>query len=110
MNLTILWFQLSNDLSQEIAPICKKVKGADFGMDTPLSPTNSETGESLFELYLAVQEFIRFVSGYTIKLPSKLKSYFYFYLKIILPNTILSHTVVSCIVTIIQLVQGRNIV
>jgi len=37
------------------------VKGADFGMDTPLSPTNSETGESLFELYLAVQEFIRFV-------------------------------------------------
>lgn len=60
-NYTILWFQLSNDLSQEIAPICKKVKGADFGMDTPLSPTNSETGESLFELYLAVQEFIRFV-------------------------------------------------
>lgn len=59
----ILWFQLSNDLSQEIAPICKKVKGVDFGMDTPLSPTNSETGESLFELYLAVQEFIRFVSG-----------------------------------------------
>lgn len=59
LNLTILWFQLSNDLSQEIAPICKKVKGADFGMDTPLSPTNSETGESLFELYLAVQEFIR---------------------------------------------------
>ncbi|KAF0772787.1 BAI1-associated protein 3 [Aphis craccivora] len=51
---------LSNDLSQEIAPICKKVKGADFGMDTPLSPTNSETGESLFELYLAVQEFIRY--------------------------------------------------
>ncbi|KAL4084626.1 hypothetical protein QTP88_027557 [Uroleucon formosanum] len=52
--------ELSNDLSQEIAPICKKVKGADFGMDTPLSPTNSETGESLFELYLAVQEFIRY--------------------------------------------------
>lgn len=52
---------MSNDLSQEIAPICKKVKGADFGMDTPLSPTNSETGESLFELYLAVQEFIRYV-------------------------------------------------
>ncbi|XP_050430779.1 BAI1-associated protein 3 isoform X2 [Adelges cooleyi] len=51
---------LSNDLSQEIAPICKKVKGADFGMDSPLSPTNSETGESLFELYLAVQEFIRY--------------------------------------------------
>jgi len=36
-------------------------------MDTPLSPTNSETGESLFELYLAVQEFIRFVSGHEIK-------------------------------------------
>ncbi|XP_050430788.1 BAI1-associated protein 3 isoform X3 [Adelges cooleyi] len=52
--------ELSNDLSQEIAPICKKVKGADFGMDSPLSPTNSETGESLFELYLAVQEFIRY--------------------------------------------------
>ncbi|XP_050539077.1 BAI1-associated protein 3 isoform X2 [Daktulosphaira vitifoliae] len=51
---------LSNDLSQEIAPICKKVKGADFGMDSPLSPTNSETGESLFELYLTVQEFIRY--------------------------------------------------
>ncbi|VVC39810.1 Mammalian uncoordinated homology 13, subgroup, domain 2,Mammalian uncoordinated homology 13, domain 2,C2 [Cinara cedri] len=51
---------LSNDLSQEIAPICKKVKGADFGMDTLLSPTNSETGESLFELYLSVQEFIRY--------------------------------------------------
>lgn len=56
-----LLFQLSSDLSQEIAPICKKMKGVDFGMDTPLSPTNSETGESLFELYLAVQEFVRFV-------------------------------------------------
>lgn len=56
-----LLFQLSSDLSQEIAPVCKKMKGVDFGMDTPLSPTNSETGESLFELYLAVQEFIRFV-------------------------------------------------
>jgi len=35
-------------------------------MDTPLSPTNSETGESLFELYLAVQEFIRFVPEHEI--------------------------------------------
>jgi len=71
---------LSNDLSQEIAPICKKVKGADFGMDTPLSPTNSETGESLFELYLAVQEFIRFVSEHEII------SFFYSFISLLVIN------------------------
>lgn len=49
-----------NDLGPEITTLCQQLKITELGVEPPALPPGAEMGTSIFELYLSVQEFVRY--------------------------------------------------